>query len=249
MQRLVFFAALVVGSAACPPLVGFAVYSPSQALPLDQPLATTTHIIYAPGGHLAAPSDPGELGLLSRIARVAGVPFGFEADDADPRPATGVAVEPHEVPGGTLRAALDAFVALDPRYEWRDMNGVLVMRTRGAWTNRRDVLNQPVRDVDWRDVDVIAAFNRVARLLYPASPHDAFEGMTRAHDRPFSVHVSEGTLLDVLDAAVRADGELGWAVCYGSAPGPMRFTLTLGHYGNGPTLGWPERPQAGSRPR
>src|SRR5713226_5738803 len=214
MQRLVFFATFVVG---------LGTYPPSQALPLDQPLATTTHIIYAPGGLLAAPSDPGELGLLSRIARVAGVPFGFEADDADPRPATGVAVEPHEVAGGTLRAALDAFVALDPRYEWRD--------------------------VDWRNVDVIAAFNRVARLLYPASPHDAFEGMIRAHDRRFSVHVSEGTLLDVLDAAVRADGELGWAVRYGNAPSPMRFTLTLGHYGNGPTLSWHERPQAVTPPR
>jgi len=103
--------------------------------------------------------------------------------------------------------------------------------------------------VDWRDLDVIAAFNRVARLLYPVSPHDAFEGMTGTHDRPFSVHVSKGTLLDVLDAAVRADGELGWAVCYGNAPSPTRFTLTLGHYGNGPTLGWHERPPAGTRTR
>src|SRR5260370_42345052 len=101
----VFFAALVVGFAAYPPFVGFAVYPPSQALPLDQPLATTTHIIYAPGGLLAAPSDPGELGLLSRIARVAGVPFGFEADDADPRPATGVAVAAPQVSPGTPRAA------------------------------------------------------------------------------------------------------------------------------------------------
>jgi hypothetical protein len=240
MQRLLLFATL---------LVGFGAYPPSQALPLDQPLATTTHIIYAPGGQLAAPSDPGELGLLSRIARVAGVPFGFEADDIHPRPATGMAVEPHEVRGDTLRAALDAFVTLDPRYEWRDMNGVFVVRTRVAWTSTHDVLDQPVGDVDWRDLDVIAAFNRVARLLYPVSPHDAFEGMTRTRDRPFSVRVSKGTLLDVLDAAVRADGELGWAVSYGTAPSPMRFTLTLGHYGNGPTLGWHERPQAVMRPQ
>jgi hypothetical protein len=229
--------------------VGFGVYPPSQALPLDQPLATTTHIIYAPGGHLAAPSDASELGLLSRIARVAGVPFGFEADDVDPRPATGVAVEPHDVPGATLRAALDAFVTLDPRYEWRDMKGVFVMRTRGAWTSRHDVLNQPIGDVDWQDLDMIGAFNRVARLLYPASPHDPFEGMTGTHDRPFSVHVNKGTLLDVLDAAARADGELGWAVLYGTAPNPTRFTLTLGHYGNGPTRGWRERPLTVTPPR
>jgi hypothetical protein len=72
--------------------------------------------------------------------------------------------------------------------------------------------------------------------------------MTGTHNRPFSVHVSEGTLLDVLDAAVRADGELGWAVAYGAAPGKTRFTLTLGHYGNGPMLGWPERPHPAALP-
>jgi hypothetical protein len=245
MQRFAFFTMFVFTTS----VVGFGAYPLSQALPLDRPLATTTHIIYAPKGNLVAPSDASELGLLSRIARVAGVPFGFEADDVDPRPPTGMAVEPHEVPGDTLRAALDAFVTLDPRYEWRDTNGVFVMRTRGAWNSTRDVLNQKVRDVDWRDLDVIAAFNRVARLLYPASPHEAFEGLSARHDRPFSVHVSEGTLIDVLDAAVRADGELGWAVSYGTAPTPTRFALTLGHYGDGPTLGWHERPRAASPPR
>jgi hypothetical protein len=243
-MRLVLFKTFVFTTFA----FGFGAYPRSQASPLDRPLATTTHIIYAPEGNLLAPSDASELGLLSRIARVAGVPFGFEADDADPRPPTGRAVVPHEVPGDTLRAALDAFVTLDPRYEWRDTNGVFVMRTRGAWTSPRDVLNQQVRDVDWRDLDVIAAFNRLARLLYPASPHEAFEGMAGRHDRPFSVQVSDGTLLDVLDAVVRADGELGWAVSYGTAPNPTRFSLTLGHYANGPTRGWQERPPAASPP-
>jgi hypothetical protein len=243
-MRLVLFKTFVFATFA----VGFGAYPRSQVSPLDRPLATTTHLIYAPEGNLAAPSDASELGLLSRIARVAGAPFGFEADEVDPRPSTGVAVVPHEVSGDTLRAALDAFVTLDPRYEWRDANGVVVMRTRRAWTSTRDVLNQQVRDVDWRDLDVIAAFNRVARLLYPASPHEAFEGMSGRHDRPFSVQVSDGTLLDVLDAIARADGELGWAVSYGTAPNPTRFTLTLGHYGNGPTRGWHERPPAASPP-
>src|SRR5260370_21174819 len=126
----VFFAALVVGFAAYPPFVGFAVYPPSQALPLDQPLATTTHIIYAPGGLLAAPSDPGELGLLSRIARVAGVPFGFEADDADPRPATGVAVGPHRMSGGPPRSSLVAFVPPPAPSRGRDVECAFVPRAQ-----------------------------------------------------------------------------------------------------------------------
>src|SRR5260370_40424349 len=127
----VFFAALVVGFAAYPPFVGFAVYPPSQALPLDQPLATTTHIIYAPGGLLAAPSDPGELGLLSRIARVAGVPFGFEADDADPRPATGVAGGAPQVGVGARRGGPGGVVGPRPADEGGGTDGGGVLRRQG----------------------------------------------------------------------------------------------------------------------
>jgi hypothetical protein len=213
-----------------------------ERAPLDQPLTATNMVIFAPAGDLSAPSDASELGLLSRVARLAGVPFGFEADEAAPRPTTGAAVEAHDVSARTLRDALDGFVRMDSRYEWRDVRGVVVMRTHAAWSDSRNALNQPVRDVEWRDVDAIAAFNRVARLLYPDAARDPFEGMLAPRTGLFSVQLHGGTLLDVLNAAARADGQLGWAVSYGPASSATRFTLTIGHYGNGPSASWPERP-------
>jgi hypothetical protein len=212
--------------------------------PLDQPLTATDHIIYAPAGDLTAPSDASEIGLLSRIFRVAGTPFGFETDAAAPRPTSGAPVVPHDFAARTLRAALDAFVALDPRYDWRDLNGVIVVRARAAWTDPRNALNHSVRDVDWRDQDPVAAFNHVARLLYPAETHDTFEGLLPGNARRFDVQVRQGTVLDVLNAAARADGELGWVVLYSAGTSGPRFSLTLGHYGNGPTASWPEPPVA-----
>jgi hypothetical protein len=214
-----------------------------QIAPLDQPLASSSHIIYAPAGDLAAPSDASELGLLSRVFRVAGVPFGFEADETAPRETSGAAVEPHDVTARTLRDALDGFVTMDPRYEWRDVQGVFVVRTRTAWRDPRDALNRPAGDVDWPDLDPIALFNRVARLLYPDAPHDPFEGMLASRARPVTVQLRQGTVLDVLNAAARADGQLGWAVSYAAAGAPSRFTLTIGHFGSGPTFSWPNRPR------
>ena len=213
-----------------------------ERAPLDQPLTSTNLIIFAPAGDLAAPSDASELGLLSRVARLAGAPFGFEADEAAPRPTTGAAVEAHDVSARTLREALDGFVRMDPRYEWRDVRGVIVVRTRAAWSDARNVLNQPAPDVDWQDVDTIAAFNHITRLFYPDAARDPFEGMLPARTGLFSVHVRGGTRIDVLDAAARADGQLGWAVSYGPPGSASRFTLTLGHYGNGPSVSWPARP-------
>jgi hypothetical protein len=217
----------------------------SQALPLDEPLSSTTQIIYAPPGDLTAPSDASALGLLSRIARLAEVPFGFEADQANPRLTTGAPVEAHDVTARTLRDALDGFLRMDPRYEWRDVSGVFVVRSRAAWADAHGTLTLPVHDIDWQDVDTVGAFNRIARLLYPNAVHDPFDGVPPSRTRVFSVQLREGTILDLLNAVARADGQLGWSVLYGTPASAKRFALTLGHYGNGPTFGWPSLPQPG----
>ncbi len=213
-----------------------------QGLPLDEPLTATTHTIYAPAGDLSAPSDASEFGLVSRLARVSGVPFGFETDETDPRPTTGATVEAHDFTASTLREALNGFVRMDPRYEWRDMAGVLVIRTPAAWARSRGALSLPVGAIDWRDVDVIEAFNRIAHLLYPDSAHPPFEGVAASPTRLLTVQLGPGTMLDLLNAIARTDGQLGWAIVYGEASGTKRFTLTIGHYGNGPSYSWPRVP-------
>jgi hypothetical protein len=222
----------------CVAALGVAV---SQRSPLDERLSATDHAIFAPAAELANPSDASELGLLSRLARVAQVPFGFEADDVAPRPAGSAPVEQHFITATTLREGLDAFVRLDGRYEWRDIRGVYVVRTARAWTNPSDVLARPVHGVEWHDLSVFTAFDRIAALLYPGSG-PLYGALSPRNDRPFAVSVDRGTLLDVLVAAARADGELGWAVRYGRPEDRVKFELTIGHYGAGPTHAWTERP-------
>jgi hypothetical protein len=209
---------------------------------LDRPLVATRHLIYAPPGDLRSPSDASELGFLSRVARVAAVPFGFESDSASPRPASSGTVEPHEITAATVREALDAFVRFDPRYEWRTAGGMYVVRTSAAWNDPTNVLNRPVPDGDWRDLSTLSAFNRVSHLLYPDDTSPLYTGLSVKNDRPFSVQVRGGTILDLLNAIALADGELGWSVRYGRPPDQIQFELTIGHYGIGPTHGWRRRP-------
>jgi hypothetical protein len=209
--------------------------------PLDEPLTTTNHIIYAPAGEPLKPSDAGEFGLLTRLSSVAGVPFGFETDAAAPRTTSGADVDARDFTAKTLREALDGLVALDGRYEWRDLDGVVVVRARAAWSDPRDPLNQRVKNIDWHDLDQIAAINQIARLFFPNADRDPFEGMRAPRVRTFDVKVADGTILDVLNTAAQSDGQLGWAVSFGSLSSSP-FSLTLGHYGIGPTANFTSLP-------
>jgi len=208
---------------------------------LDRHLTTTEHLIYGPPGELRAPTDASAMGFLSRVARVAVVPFGFESDSATPRTSSATAIEPHVVAAPTVRAALDAFVRLDPRYEWRDASGLYVVRTRTAWNDSSGILSRRIPDVDWRDVSLVSAYEGVARILFPQEG-SIFSGIKVRDDRPFSVRVSGGTLLDLLNAIALADGQLAWWVRYGGPSDRMQFELTIGHFGVGLTHAWRKRP-------
>ena len=224
--------------------VGLSSGQADQPSVFDRPLPTTEHFMYVPAAPGAMPTDAGEMGLLSRFARVSSVPFGFESDESAPRPSTGSALELRGVTASTLRAALDGFVAMDPRYRWKDTGGAFVVRTVTAWEDPDNALNQRVRDIHWQRLDVLSAFTRIGHLLFPADPREYFSGIRRQNggNRTLDVDLADGTILDVLNTAVRDDGELGWWVSYGGPSERQRFSLTLGHYGNGPTHGWPERP-------
>ena len=219
--------------------LAFARVQPST---LDQRLSSADFVIYAPPGPLASPSDASELGLLSRIAKVAGVPFGFESDPAAPRPVVpGADVEAHVVAAHTLRQALDAFAAIDPRYRWKDLDGVIVVRTSAAWGDPADALNQPVHDVHWHDLDPATAIGRFGRLLYPSLERDYFDGVGYSRARLFGVDLDGGAVVDLLNAAVRNDGDLGWWVDYGDGAA-TKFELTMGPGGIGPTASWSRLP-------
>jgi hypothetical protein len=61
---------------------------------------------------------------------------------------------PLDLRGRPLREALDAVVAADRRYEWRDVDGVAVVRPRAAWSDREHPLLQPVTAAQLEDAGV-----------------------------------------------------------------------------------------------
>ena len=95
---------------------------------------------------------------------------------------------------------------LDPRYEWREMDGVIVLRPVKAWLSSENPLFRLMPSISLDDVPVATAVAELAAAL--KSPHNSISGLPDT--RTFSVDVPRGTLLDVLNAIIRAHGQLTW---------------------------------------
>jgi hypothetical protein len=115
--------------------------------------------------------------LIVSIAARLGLPFGFEEAGAlservsmpfrtggpgGSRPGKIVSVRPTplDLRGVTLRQALDAVVAKDRRYSWREVDGVVVVRPVAAW---RDPAHPLARTVS-EGVSLFDQLNDIARL-------------------------------------------------------------------------------------
>jgi hypothetical protein len=159
---------------------------------------------------------------VSRLATLAGVPMGFESarDERDEYwLRTQQPVPPHDpiappedaqvatLSDRTLSSALEALVSLDSRYEWQEVDGVVVIRPVVAWHDTKHVLSAPVSGIDLRDVAADEALALAARLLGHLDGRNSFQDTKR-----FSVSVPSGNVLDVLNAIVRAHGELTWTL-------------------------------------
>ena len=142
---------------------------------------------------------------IGALAAAAHVPMGFEwAWSGEP------AVLAVRASGRPLRAVLDAIVAADPRYEWRDDGGVAVLRPAVTWTDRDDFLHRSAPAIRFDDVGVDDALQLVVGLfggdLHP-SQRTALGDITR-----FNLDVPAGSVLEALNAIVRAHGALAWGI-------------------------------------
>jgi len=128
--------------------------------------------------------------LIVSIAARLGVPLGFEAADAldervsmpfDPRTRlsrkiVSVRPRPLDVRGVPLRQALDAAVAADRRYEWREVDGVVVVRPRAAWRDRDHPLLRAVTATQLSDAGISIDFD--GAILF-----DVINTAVRSHER------------------------------------------------------------------
>ena len=176
---------------------------------------------------------------IGALAGAAHVPMGFEA--AVPADPGNLKIE---ATGRSLRSVLDAIVAADPRYEWRDESGVFVLRPAAAWLDRENALHRSLAPVRYDSIGVGEALRIVAALFgrdLPASQSDNLRDPRR-----FALNLPAGSVLDALNGIVRAHGTLAWGLepwprPTHSAPGtthsPFKVSLVRGSGGRAHGLG------------
>jgi hypothetical protein len=162
----------------------------------------------APGAAVVWLPDGISSGMFAwRLADSAGIPLVFEASPLEYRDPAIVA-QRLDLDGLTVRQALDALVAQDPRYHWEEHDGVLVIRPLGVLADPRDVLNQRIAGVRGDRV-------RLNEVLAAVTAAVAGRGAAQSvpaeiASQEFALDVPSGTVLDLLAAAARAHGRVMW---------------------------------------
>lgn len=140
---------------------------------------------------------------LLDIVRAQGGPMGLEMIEAPGRSlARGI-----DLTGSTVAQVLTEATKIDPRYEWREVDGVAVLRPVESWTQPTGVLATPVPAQRFEGT-VGTATERLRALTGYAPAHVD----TGADMRTFSVDAPAGTMFDLLNAIARAHGEMIWTV-------------------------------------
>jgi len=164
---------------------------------------------------------------INVLSAVSGVPFGFEEVGAlayNPRPpcaAVDDPIPPYEPPtrtqlvaveGQRLRHVLTSLIAVNPEYEWRDMQGVIVIRPIGSWGNPSHPLAVPAPEVQSKDIRAEDPLRVVLKALRLAAAIEDATQITFPDRKRFALDFRSGTVFDLLNAIVRQHGELTWAL-------------------------------------
>lgn len=166
---------------------------------------------------------------LAKLAVAAGVPMGFEAAGQPTRLS-----HPVTATGRKLSEVLDDLIRADDRYEWREVDGVIVVRPQAAWRDPLSVFNTAVGPIRRREMQASDAASLMAQLFGVRSDLSSGPGDTIR----FTVDLPDGgTLLGVLNAIVRAHGTMTWSLAPLS-PGstkqfPMAISVFVGSTGTG----------------
>jgi hypothetical protein len=115
----------------------------------------------------------------------------------------------NDLSGRTVRQVLDHLIALDPAFQWRDVNGVAVVRPVMAWDDAANPLNvaaEPFTLVDGQLTDAVAAAVRRVKLQVAGAADDA------ATNRRFSVEFTGGSMLEALNTVIQAHGAAVWEI-------------------------------------
>jgi hypothetical protein len=104
-----------------------------------------------------------------------------------------------------LRDALELVSRLDPRFEWREMNGVIVFRPVECWSDPLDPLSRPIPDVSLHDVPISEPVRLVLSSLGRVEA-----ALTLNEKKKVSIALRQATVLDLLNATAQSHGEVFW---------------------------------------
>jgi hypothetical protein len=141
---------------------------------------------------------------LWELARNVRAPFGFEITAGAGR---GGYSHPIVATGQSLREVLDILAARDPRYEWRVVDGTIVVRPPRAWSDPADPLFALVPDVDVQDGSMTTAVRKVLTAL-----GGDVTALTFPDGRNVSFMAVRPTARGFVYAHARAHGGVGWAL-------------------------------------
>jgi hypothetical protein len=153
--------------------------------------------------------------LVGSLARATGVAMGVETAGLSLVRPVGT-----KLTGLTLRGALDT-LARETGYEWREMDGVILLRPRRAWM----VLPHPL-EIEVEQVRFEEAIAQQA-LAVACAALGASESGQMPERRRFSFIFPGGRLIDYLNAVVREHGALAWSFARTPQNGPA-FPFTVG---------------------
>ena len=167
-----------------------------------------------------------------RLALSTRVPMGIEAlPEACERgtppqpPATGEL----RLAGRTIGEAFDLLVQADPRYVWAEADGVVVIRPLVAWIDEDHFLHRPMPATSLEDARLTGALEAIHSALRPDRPGvdlDQFAATTTDSAHRFSTELND-SVIESLNAVVRAHGSLFWRVNYCRTPATLDHASIL----------------------
>jgi hypothetical protein len=151
------------------------------------------------------------------------VPAGVEylpgrCDAKSPRP---VPVEEIPLLGRTFHDILDLLVKADPRFYWTETDGVVVMRPLAAWRDPDHFLHRAVDRLELKEQNIGAALDVL--LPGPFGNRGLGEQLAAADPTTLTLSVTARSLVESLEAVVRAHEHARWEVTYCQAEVKPQF--------------------------
>lgn len=117
--------------------------------------------------------------------------------------------------GVTVSEALDTLVSHNRRYEWRNDNGLIVVRPAAGAPSSDNPLDARIDAVHLRAATLVQALNAVRSALGPwrVGGEPPLTATPQAL-RTVTLDIGPGTMLDALNGIVRAHGALVWTLSY-----------------------------------